>query len=80
MIAPPRFPLETCLGDDDRLGRVRLRLWQLGWSVVVVLITVWMMTLGYIPGVVAVLVAKHILVAILVMGLGVDRSPSEPFG
>ncbi len=75
MIAPPRSPVITALDDDDRLGRMRLRLWQLGWSTVVVLLTVWMMTLGYIPGIVAILVAKHILVAILVMGLGVDGTP-----
>jgi hypothetical protein len=76
MIAPPpRLPLPTCLGDDDRLGRVRLRLWQLGWSSVVILVTAWMMTLGYIPGIVAILTAKHILVAILVMGLGVNEGP-----
>jgi hypothetical protein len=74
MIAPPRLPIETGLDDGDQLDRVRLRLWQLGWSTVVVLVTVWMMTLGYIPGIVAILVAKHILVAILVMGLGVDSS------
>lgn len=75
MIAPPRMPPATCLGDDDRLGRTRLRLWQLGWSSVVILVTVWMMTLGYIPGIVAILTAKHILVAILVMGLGVNEGP-----
>ncbi len=72
MIAPPLLPPQTGLEDDDSLGRVRLRLWQVGWSSVVILVTVWMMTLGYIPGIVAILTAKHILVAILVMGLGVN--------
>jgi hypothetical protein len=77
MIAPPLLPPQTGLDDDDSLGRVRLRLWQVGWSSVVVLVTVWMMTLGWIPGIIAVVTAKHILVAILVMGLGVNRPPSR---
>jgi hypothetical protein len=79
MIAPPLLPPQTDLDDDDGLRRVRLRLWQLGWSSVVVLVTVWMMTLGWIPGIVAVLTAKHVLVAILVMGLGVNGNhPPRP--
>ena len=77
MIAPPLLPPQTGLDDDDSLRRVRMRLWQFGWSSVVVLVTVWMMTLGWIPGIIAVVTAKHILVAILVMGLGVNR-PSSP--
>ena len=72
MIAPPLLPPQTGLDDDDSLRHVRMRLWQFGWSSVVVLVTVWMMTLGWIPGIVAILTAKHILVAILVMGLGVN--------
>lgn len=76
MIAPPPLlPPLTGLDDDDGVQRVRLRLWQIGWSGVVILVTVWMMTLGWIPGIVAVLTAKHVLVAILVMGLGVNGSP-----
>lgn len=77
MIAPPRLPTQTCLDDDGHLRRVQLRLWQLGWSTLVVLITVWMMSLGYIPGIIAVITAKHVLVAILVMGLGMDDSTSS---
>jgi hypothetical protein len=75
MIAPPLLPPHTGLDDDDGIQRVHLRLWQLGWSSVVVLVTVWLMTLGWIPGIVAVLTAKHVLVAILVMGLGVNGPP-----
>ena len=37
-----------------------------------VLITGWFVSMGPIPAVLALLVAKHVLVAILVMGLGVD--------
>ncbi len=77
MIAPPLLPPQTGLDDDDGVQRLRLRLWQVGWSCVVILITVWMMTLGWIPGIVAVLTAKHVLVAILVMGLGVNAPPTS---
>jgi hypothetical protein len=40
---------------------------------VTVLVTTWFFTLGVVPGVLAVMVAKHILVAILTMRLGVDK-------
>ena len=40
------------------------------------LITGWVCTLGIIPAIIALMVAKHILVAILVMGLGVDGNRS----
>jgi hypothetical protein len=75
-IAPPQPPLQVALGDGDGLNRVRLRLWQWWWTLVTVLATVWLCTLGWIPGIIAVVTAKHVLVAILVMGLGVD-SQSE---
>lgn len=64
------------LDDGDGLSRVHLRLWQLGWTSATILVTVWLMTLGPIPGVIGVVVAKHVLVAILVMGLGID-APQE---
>ena len=46
------------------------------WTLVTVLITAWCCTFGWIPAILALLVAKHILVAILVAGLGVDRPSS----
>jgi hypothetical protein len=71
-MAPPPAPPRVALNDDDHFGRVRLRLWQLWLTLVTVLITVWIMTLGPIPAIIAVITAKHVLVAILVMGLAVD--------
>jgi hypothetical protein len=41
-------------------------------TIITVLATAWLCTLGAIPAILALMVAKHILVAILVMGLGVD--------
>jgi len=62
----------AALDDDDGLHRLRLRLWQWWVALVTVLITTWLISLGPIPGIIAVLTAKHILVAVLVMGMGVD--------
>lgn len=75
--APPDVPFQVALEDDDGARRLRLRLCQLSWTLLTVLITAWLMTLGPIPGVIGVVTAKHILVAILVMGLGVDARSSE---
>ncbi|HJT78368.1 MAG TPA: hypothetical protein VJ739_14285 [Gemmataceae bacterium] len=71
-LAPPLPPVRVGLAEDDRLRRVHLRLWQLLLTALTVLITAWFCTLGPISAVLALLTAKHVLVAILVMGLGVD--------
>jgi hypothetical protein len=60
------------VGDNDGLRKVHLRLFQVLATAVTVLLTTWLCTLGAIPAILALMVAKHILVAILVMGLGVD--------
>jgi hypothetical protein len=71
-MAPPPAPPSIDLNDGDHFGRVRLRLWQLWLTFLTILVTVWLITLGPIPGIIAVVTAKHVLVAILVMGLSVD--------
>ena len=73
--SPPRLPVAVALADGDGLRRAQFRIWQWGMSMVTVLITVWFMTLGVIPGIIAIVVAKHILVAILVAGLEIN--PAE---
>jgi len=65
-------PCPTGLGEDDGLSRMKFRTWQLTLTLLTVLITTWFITLGPIPGIVAVVTAKHVLVAILLMGMGVD--------
>jgi hypothetical protein len=75
-LVPPEPPLLVALGDDDGSQRLRLRLHQITWTSVTVLATAWCITLGTVPAVLSLAVAKHILVAILVMGLGVD-APGE---
>jgi len=73
-IAPPQRPPLVALGDDgDRISRLQLRLWQWWCTFVTVMATAWLMTLGWIPGIIAIITAKHVLVAIFLMGIGVDK-------
>jgi hypothetical protein len=65
----------VAVGDDDRMRRLRMRLWQLLMTAVTIVVTGWFCTLGPIPAILSLMVAKHVLVAILVMGLGVDQAP-----
>jgi hypothetical protein len=76
LLAPPPAPPRVAQGDNDEVKRFRLRLVQVLATLVTVLVTAWLCTLGVIPAILAVMVAKHVLVAILVMGLGVD-APNE---
>jgi hypothetical protein len=40
-------------------------------------VTAWCVTLGAVPAILSISIAKHVLVAILVMGLGVDAPRDE---
>jgi hypothetical protein len=72
VIAPPPAPPVIGAADDDRMHRFRRRLTLVMAASVTVLATGWTCTLGVLPAIIALCVAKHILVAILMMGLGVD--------
>jgi hypothetical protein len=76
-LAPPPAPPRVALGDDDRTRKFRLRVTQVLATLVTLLVTAWACCLGPIPAIVALCTAKHVLVAILVMGLGVDAPPEE---
>ena len=52
---------------------IRLQLRFLLPLIAVVIATAWLISLGPIPGIIAVFTAKHVLVAIYVMGIGVDK-------
>lgn len=69
-IPPAGSNLPHNFGGDDRLARLRFHLWQISLSAIIIFITTWVVLLG-IPllGILAVAIAKHLLVAILVMGL-----------
>lgn len=75
-MAPPEPP-PTALDDDDRLRRMHVRLWQLSLTLATVLVTAWVCTFGWVPAVLALMTAKHILVAILAWGLNLDASSSK---
>jgi hypothetical protein len=64
--------VRVALADNDGLPGLYARLWMLWLTVLTILITAWFCTLGPLPAVIALVIAKHVLVAILVMGLGVD--------
>jgi hypothetical protein len=70
-IAPPPAPPRVGMGDDDSLRRLRLRMTQVSASVVTVVATAWVCTLGVIPAIIALMIAKHVLVAIVLMGSGI---------
>jgi len=72
-LAPPPLPPLVAVADDDGRSRLRFRLWQVWLTMLTILVTAWLVTLGPLPAVLALVTAKHVLVAILVMGLGVDK-------
>jgi len=78
LLAPPPRPPRVALGENDGLRRVRFRLWQIAMSMLTVFVTAWFCTLGPLPAILALCIAKHILVAILLMGLGVDAPEGMP--
>ena len=77
VMAPPPAPPRIGGADDDRMRRFRRRLTLVMAASVTVVATGWTCTLGILPAIVGLMVAKHVLVAILMMGLGVDARPGE---
>ena len=73
VLAPPPSPPRLNLGDDDRMKRYRLRMTQTVATLFTLVGTAWLCTLGAIPAILALMFAKHILVAILLMGSGMER-------
>ena len=73
LIAPPPSPPRVAQADGDGLQSLYFRLWLLMLTALTVLVTAWFCSLGPIPAILAIMVAKHFLVAFLVMGLGVDK-------
>lgn len=71
-MAPPPAPARIGRGDDDGLQRLRMRLMQALATVVTVVGTGYVCTLGAIPAIIGLMIAKHVLVAVLLMGSGID--------
>lgn len=72
-MAPPHYPTAVTLDDHDGFRRLRFQLWLVWLTVLTVVATAWLCTFGWVAGILAVCVAKHVLVAILLMGLQVNR-------
>ncbi len=70
VLTSPRLPPYPERGDDEVRPWLRLRLTQVAAALATILATAWLCMLGPIPAIIALLFAKHILVAILLMGLG----------
>jgi hypothetical protein len=66
--------------DDGGLKRLRFRLMQILVTGITIVATAWLCTFGAIPAILALMVAKHILVAVLVMGMGVDAQRPNEYG
>jgi caa(3)-type oxidase subunit IV len=68
-IAPPPPPIRVTLADDDSFRRLQTRIWLVWMTLLTILVTAWFCTLGVLSAIIALVVAKHILVALLVMAL-----------
>ncbi|MBI3412241.1 MAG: hypothetical protein HY040_28250 [Planctomycetes bacterium] len=66
--APPAPPPVT-LSDDNPLHRVNLRLFQIRMIALAVIVTGCFFLMGVIPGIIALFIAKHFLVAVLAVGM-----------
>jgi hypothetical protein len=75
LVPPPNVPGIAL--DDRPGGKTRRNVRLIVYSAVTVFLTAWFCTMGPIPAVLAIVVAKHVLVAILLMGLGIDRVRRE---
>jgi hypothetical protein len=73
-IAPPPLPPRVALEDMDDFQPLQVRLWLVWVTILTVLATAWVCSYGPIPAIVAIVTAKHVLVAILVMGLQVNKT------
>ncbi len=78
IMAPPSLPTRPGHEDDDHIKRLRMRMTQVAATMVTLLGTGWFCSFGPIPGIFAIMVAKHVLVAVVIMGLDSDKK--EVFG
>lgn len=77
LLAPPPGPPRVVASNDDGSKPFRMRRLQVLATLITLLATTWVCTFGAIPAILALTVAKHVLVAILMMGLGVDAPRAE---
>jgi hypothetical protein len=77
LLAPPPLPPRVITSDDDGPRDFRLRMTQVTTTLITLLLTAWVCSFGAIPAIIALSVAKHVLVAVLMMGTGID-APQPP--
>jgi hypothetical protein len=75
LVPPPKSPRIAL--DDFPGGKTRRNVRLIIYSAITVFLTAWFCTMGPIPAILAIVIAKHVLVAILVMGLGIDNARRE---
>jgi len=71
LTSPPGPPIIAV--DEKPSGHLHSRMKLLAYTIITVVVTAWFCTMGTIPAILALVVAKHVLVAILAMGLEFDR-------
>ena len=74
---PPPVNLATT-GDRAPSPRLRFRLWQVVVCSLTLFVTGWCFTIHAAVGITASFLAKHVIVAVLAMGLGIDDDPTKP--
>lgn len=60
---------------NDGLYRLHFRLWQILMTALTVLVSGWFVTFGVIPAIISLMIAKHVLVAILMIGVDLPTNP-----
>lgn len=76
-IMPPAPPPARLSGDDPSY-RVRVRLFQIAMTACALVVTGWFFLIGIVPGIIALFIAKHFLVAVLAVGLRLPPTPPGP--
>ena len=67
-LIPPRKTL--ALGyDSEGVRRVQFRIWQILMAGITLILSAWFCSFGVFPAIITLMVAKHVLVAVLVVGL-----------
>ena len=71
-LSPPSTPPRVALADRP-FDAMRRRLHLILYSTVTIFLTAWFCTMGPIPAILSLVVAKHVLVALLLLGIDVNR-------
>jgi hypothetical protein len=76
-MAPPPWPPPVALDDGDPVRRFQFRVWLVTLTLATVLITTWLMLLDPVMGILGLVTAKHVLVAILLRRLQINNDQPE---